>query len=212
MIIKNKLLKIFIAYIFRRMIVIHQFFYGIYVRLIKKKNSPLVFCIGFGKTGTSSLDKALSILGYRNIHWLRAHLKPKKGWIEYIRKSPFDAFSDAPIFSKGFFRELDKEFPGSKFILTIRKPEALIKSWMNYFVNAPWSIDTEEDKKKLIRRYKTHSNEVIEYFKDKPSQLLIMDIIGGDGWEKLCNFLEKPVPDVPFPLKRVGKYKKKTKK
>ena len=86
----------------------------------------MVFCIGFSKTGTTSIDKAFAILGYRHVHWLHAHLEPKQGWINYIRKSHFDAFSDAPMYFPGFFRELDREFPDSKFILTVRKPESIL--------------------------------------------------------------------------------------
>jgi len=36
-----------------------------------------------------------------------------------------------------------------------------------------------------------------------------MDITKGDGWDKLCKFLEKPKPDVSFPHKNKGRYKKK---
>ena len=31
------------------------------------------------------------------------------------------------------------------------------------------------------------------------NNLLIMDITKGDGWSKLCNFLNKPIPNKPFP-------------
>jgi len=39
-----------------------------------------------------------------------------------------------------------------------------------------------------------------EYFKGRPDDLLILDICGGDGWEKLCNFLSLPIPSVDFPF------------
>ena len=199
---------LFIAYLYRRIIVFQQFFYNIYKRLTKKRNYPMVFCIGFSKTGTTSLRKALLALGYRSIHWPRAHLKPKDGWIEYIRNSQYDAFSDAPIYFPGFYKKIDKSFPSSKFILTIRNPEELARSWKNYFRNAPWNINDEDDKKRLIREYNDHLNDVVEYFKEKPTQFLIFNIIGGEGWEKLCEFLEKPIPNTPFPHKRIAKYKK----
>lgn len=202
-------LLIFITNAYRRWIIFVQFFQGYKARATKKRNSPKVFCIGFPKTGTTSLSQALSILGYRALDWPRAHLEPKKGWIHYFKKSNFDAFSDSPLSILGFFKELDKAFPGSKFILTTRKPESLIKSWENYFSKAPWGIENEEDKNIIIKQYNDHKKDVIEYFKGKPSQLLIFNSIDGDGWEKLCKFLEKPVPDVPFPHKRKATYKKK---
>jgi hypothetical protein len=206
--LKSRLILI-LANLYRRMIIILQYFYSLRARFKKEKQNPMVFCIGFSKTGTTSLDKALSILGYSPIHWPRAHIKPKKGWIEYIKKSPFDAFSDAPIYFPGFYKELNKEFINSKFILTVRKPESLMKSWQNYFKNAPWHIETKEKKQDLLEVYNDHNKDIFEYFKDKPSQLLIFDLFEGDGWEKLCEFLDKPIPNVSFPHKRKANYKKK---
>jgi len=209
MAIKSHRLRVIITRIYRRLLMVYQFFYSIKIRLTLGKNDPMVFCIGFPKTGTSSLDKALAILGYRNIHWPRAHYKPKCGWIEYIRKSPYDSFSDDPICDFPLIKEIDKAFPGSKFINTPREPDSIVRSWENYFKNAPWNIENEEDKKVLINRYKKYSDNVLKYFENRPQDFLNLDIIGGEGWEKLCEFLDKPIPDVPFPRKRVKKYKSK---
>jgi hypothetical protein len=33
--------------------------------------------------------------------------------------------------------------------------------------------------------------------------LLVMDICGGEGWEKLCPFLNQPTPEVAFPRRNV---------
>jgi len=200
---------IIFAHLYRRMIIITQYFHSIRIRITKKKQNPMIFCIGFSKTGTTSIDKALSILGYSPIHWPHAHIKPRKGWIDYIKKSPYDAFSDAPIYFSDFFKELDKEFPNSKFILTIRDPNSLVKSWENYFRNAPWNLDSEEEKNSLIKDYNDHKKDVLEYFKDKPSQLLVFDVIGGESWQKLCEFLDKNIPNVPFPHIRKANYNTK---
>jgi hypothetical protein len=202
-------LILILANLYRRMIIILQYFHSLSARFKKEKQNPMIFCIGFSKTGTTSLDKALSVLGYRPIHWPHAHIKPKEGWLKYIKKSPYDAFSDAPIYFSGFFKEIDKEFPNSKFILTVRDPKSLVKSWENYFSNAPWTVDSEEEKNNIIKEYTDHKKDVLEYFKDKPSQLLVFDVINGDGWEKLCKFLDKPIPNTPFPYKRKARYKKK---
>ena len=55
------------------------------------------------------------------------------------------------------------------------------------------------DKKKSKRRLEGHNKEVREYFKDRPNDLLVMNICAGDGWEKLCPFLDKNIPAGPFP-------------
>jgi len=59
----------------------------------------------------------------------------------------------------------------------------------------------------LYTRYPTwetafqNFNERVEhFFSNKPKdRFLKFRIIDGDGWEKLCSFLDKPIPDVPFP-------------
>jgi hypothetical protein len=200
---------LFLAALYRRMILIQQFFSSIPVRLFHKRNEYIVFCIGFSKTGTTSLHHALNELGYKSLHWPRAHIRPRTGWIEFFKKSKYDAFSDSPLYMPSFFKELDKEFPNSKFIFTPRNPESLVKSWKNYFGKAPWSLDSEQEKNDLIKQYNDHKEDVLTYFSDKPSKLLVLDILGGEGWEKLCSFLDKPIPDKPFPRKRVANYSKK---
>ncbi len=208
-IFRNKYVKKFVAFWYCSLYIIYQYFYGIYIRFKREKNRPRVFCIGYPKTATSSLDEALSILGYRNAHWLRAAMMPRGGWVEYIRKSPFDAFSDSPMDRIGLFKELDKAFPGSKFILTFRDNESLLRSWNYYMSVSPWSFDGEEGNKRLIKMYEEHLKSVKEYFKDRPNDFMVLDIFGGDGWDKLCKFLNKPIPNVDFPKKRVSKYKGK---
>jgi 3'(2'), 5'-bisphosphate nucleotidase len=43
----------------------------------------------------------------------------------------------------------------------------------------------------------------MDYFKDRPQDLLVIDVTAGEGWEKLCPFLGKPTPDIPFPKANV---------
>jgi hypothetical protein len=48
--------------------------------------------------------------------------------------------------------------------------------------------------------YQLHYKNALEYFKDRPNDLLIMDITAGDGWEKLCPFLGiREIPKISFP-------------
>ena len=65
----------------------------------------------------------------------------------------------------------------------------------------------QPDKDEFIGKVTRHNEAVKEYFKDRPDDLLVLDVCAGDGWEKLCPFLEKAVPDKPFPHKGKGKYK-----
>ena len=42
-----------------------------------------------------------------------------------------------------------------------------------------------------------------EYFKDRPGDLLVMDMDSNPGWNALCAFLERPIPAEPYPMKLV---------
>ena len=78
-----------------------------------------VFGIGFHKTGTTTLDQVYQILGLRACP-VRTDLAKSlvKGDFEPTLKvaREFEAFQDNPW--PILFRELDKAFPGSKFIFT----------------------------------------------------------------------------------------------
>lgn len=169
---------------------------------------PKVWGIGLGRTGTKSLTAALKILGYKNsIH--------NPGTFEELRE--VDSATEAG--AQCFYQYLDARFPGSKFVLTTRELRSWLESNKKAFSKYPidrfdesspyydamirnrmarWN-SLEYDEPKIIERYFSHHLEVVRHFQDRPEQLLIMNIVNGDGWDELCGFLELPVPDVPFP-------------
>ncbi len=172
-----------------------------------------IFCIGLSKTGTTSLTKALSILGYRSFHFPWTMLRYQNGRLSVVEEKvrPYDALSDIPV--ARFYQELDCLFPGSKFILTVRNQDAWLDScerhfwpgqilkgenWINQLHRDIYgSIDF--DRERFYRAYQAHKREVRDYFAERPQDLLLMDLARGDGWEKLCAFLDKPLPEQPFP-------------
>lgn len=186
----------------------YQKLHHLFVQLFRKKSDYKIFCIGFYKTGTNSVSKALTILGYRSGHLINGAYEPKNGWLEYIKKLKYDTYADYPLPEKDFYKKLDKTFPNSKFILTIRDKKSFEKSYLNYFEGSPWAIKNSEELKKVIKEYEEHNEDVISYFQKNPSQLLVMNVFEGDGWEKLCGFLGKPIPKKLFPHKNKGRYKK----
>jgi hypothetical protein len=57
----------------------------------------------------------------------------------------------------------------------------------------------------LIARFNRHTEEVREYFKMRPADLLVLDWESGNGWAELCGFLGKPIPAEALPhLNRRG--------
>jgi len=176
-----------------------------------------IFGIGLSKTGTTSLARALEILGYKTRDYLGV-TKYSPGNLTSIDLDEInanDAFTDTPIPS--FYRELDKKYPGSKFILTVREMDGWLKSCKKQFTQKLADKQDEAsinlfmdlygcfvfDQEKFIAGYERFVNGVLQYFKDRPDDLLVFDVTGSDGWDKLCSFLGTPAPDLPFPMANV---------
>ena len=175
-----------------------------------------VFGIGMHRTRTMSLHTAFRILGYESVHfpW---RLFPELE-VELLEKH--NAFTDFPI--PLYFRELDARYPGSKFILTVRDVESWLKSteWL-FTVGAEvfkWAdnplIDpihkatygiTHWDRAVFEARWHRHLWEVRTHFADRPDDLLEYDLTQNQGWGPLCAFLDKPIPQVPFPHEHESK-------
>ena len=176
-----------------------------------------IFGIGLSKTGTTSLASALGILGYKVKDCLGVsyYAKGDLSSIDMQILLSNDAFTDTPIPS--FFRELDIAFPNSKFILTVRDMEGWLASCKKQFNQKHADMQLIAQKQLFIDLYGTpvfdaekfrdgydhFTSDVINYFKDRPNDLLIMNVANGDGWDKLCPFLDKPEPEAPFPKANV---------
>lgn len=167
------------------------------------KNRLKIFGVGFMRTGTSSLTRALRELGYVIIHPPRPALLPEM--LKEITNT--DGANDSPIAYQ--YKKLDKIFPNTKWILTTRKLETWLKS-VEYFLRVAYDSGADDeirtllygynkfDKKKYTEAFIRHHKEVIEYFKDR--ELLIMNLDEGDfNWKKLCRFLGRRIPKTPFP-------------
>lgn len=175
---------------------------------------PKVFCIGFQKTGTTSLHAALTMLGYKTAavvgrDWSAARLAAEGATLCIETAKDFDAAQDMPW--PIFFRELDAAYPGSKFILTIRDGEHWFRSILAHFGDRPDAMQAfiyGEDaaapagnKDRYLEVYSRHERFVRAWFADRPGDLLVLNLETGDGWAELCPFLGAPVPAEPFPQK-----------
>lgn len=171
-----------------------------------------IICIGLPKTGTNSILKALKILGYTTKHY------PIVKRLEEMMEK-FDAVAECGAIIK--WKELYEKYD-AKCILTTRDLDSWLPSLKNWllYVNPHPKERTKKvrkqtlgswnwNRKKHIRKYRRHHRQVKRYFKDN-KDLLIMNIINGDGWEKLCRFLDKSIPDVPFPHENKKDYEQKS--
>lgn len=165
------------------------------------------FCIGFNKTGTTSLAEALQFLGFRTLHDVdrcREIVDAAQGGKQHPLAEDFDVFLDFP--EPEYFESLDKTYPGSKFIFTDRNVEDWITSRLNHVLTNrrtgrakhrkfEWKeIDTQRDR----GRFQVYRQQVTAYFANR-DDLLTLNICGGDGWRPLCEFLELDVPNTDFP-------------
>jgi|WetSurMetagenome_2_1015567.scaffolds.fasta_scaffold46594_3 hypothetical protein len=175
-------------------------------------NEKKIFAIGFPKTGTTSLNSALTTFGYKvKSHFGLDDPDISRNVYEMAFRfvEQYDAFEDAPWCF--IYKELDKKYPGSKFILTLRPTEKWIKSQVDHFTQTrpmrEWIYGAgcpKGNEDIYIARYERHNKEVLEYFKDRPDDLLVLRLTEGEGWEKLCQFLHKDVPDIEFPHENKG--------
>jgi GT2 family glycosyltransferase/glycosyltransferase involved in cell wall biosynthesis len=176
-----------------------------------------IFCIGLNKTGTSSLHQALETLGYRGLHLggpdvpiaIKRAADEGRGLVEYL--GDYDAFSDIWRLSERF-DVLDRQYPGSKFILTIRDLDDWLDSRRRHvernvlrkskglYSGGFLTVDVAG----WSGQYREHHARVFEYFADRPDDLLVMNVAGGDGYELLCPFLGATVPAERFPWDNRG--------
>lgn len=189
--------------------------------------SPLptrIFGIGMHKTGTTSLCRALTMLGFDAAHWVSARWA-RDVWEEMESKghSPtlerHYAVADLPI--PLLYKELDHAYPGSKFILCVRPEQEWADSVAHHWTPAnPFRYTWDEDcfthkvhhllygrktfdRDAMLDRYRLHNAEVRQYFRNRPADLLIMDMKRNSIWPKLCNFLGILAPVEPYPRENV---------
>jgi Sulfotransferase domain len=178
---------------------------------------------GFGRTGTYSLNLALEILGFGPCHHMADvnASDQQKAWFRAAgRGEPVDwdavyaGYNSAVDWPTAYFwRELADHFPEAKLILTVRNSEDWYKSASATIFNTmgaaanPDSFGVAvirnkifggktDDETHIIDVMERHNAAVLAAF--PPSRLLDYQV--ADGWLKLCNFLNVPVPAEPFPL------------
>lgn len=161
-----------------------------------------IFVVGLTHTGKNSLDAALTGLGYTCKHY------PHPNYVMQEAER-YDVLSDTPVIP--YMERLDLYYPDARFILTVRE----IESWL-VSCEAHWKRRWKLKKIKRINRkriygivtydaeqfrqvYIKHERKVRDYFEGRAGKLLVLDICGGEGYEKLCPFLRLDVIDKPFP-------------
>jgi len=179
---------------------------------VSENPKPKVFCIGFQKTGTSSVRDALASLGYRVKGVFGREVSLEELRASFVERglalaAEYDAVEDMPW--PLMFRELDQAFPGSKFILTVRDTDRWYASIAGHFGAHPYHIQQltyGEDapapvghEERYRQVYIAHNEAVRSYFADRPDDLLEIWLERGHGWAELGAFLGlADAPEGPF--------------
>lgn len=170
------------------------------------KNFNKIFQIGFNKCGTTSLHKFFLSNGLKSIHWGDAllakkikdncdnNLPPLMGYDNYDCFTDMESSWDDIFIYLTHYKELDKFYPNSKFILNIRNVDKWIESRLNHPEYLPSHMKiTGLNKDGVIQHWRKqwfdHIQNVKNYFSDRENDLLIFDIESES--DKLISFMSE---------------------
>lgn len=173
-----------------------------------------ICCVGFQRTGTTSLTHAFQLLGYQvgQAHSeLNQVLDPNAADADAVVKAvtlkvldTCDVIQDSP--GPFMFEAMDRAFPGSKFILTYRPVESWLRSYSRFFGDENKALrewmyrvprfSGNEDTYRNV--YETQNSKIRRYFQHRPADFLELELAKGDGWCELVAFLGSEMLP-PFP-------------
>ena len=202
------------------------------------KGKTKYFCIGINKTGTTSLEKAFVQLDYLvgnqfvaerlfDKYYAKNNFKPI---IKYCETA--QVFQDIPFSCPETYKYLDRAYPGSKFILTVRDNAEQWYSSITRFHAKKFGLNgripTAENlknatylrlgytydaikilyqtpdgdlynKQMLIDYYNRHNEAVLEYFKRRPEDLLVINLAESDAYARFVEFIGVETEFKEFP-------------
>ena len=181
-----------------------------------------IFCVGLPKTGTTSLGSCPIELGYKkapyNIKFINSisdmlyQNKVDDNRLNEIIKNEVDkyeVFEDwpYPLLTEKIFTM----YPDSYFILSTRKDERV---WLKSLQKHTKRNNSQKSKRlrsifygnddpflnglHYEKFYLKHNSDIVSKFKNN-NKFLEICFETGSGWKQICEFLQKEIPDVPFP-------------
>jgi hypothetical protein len=179
---------------------------------------PRIFGVGLNKTATTTLHRALELLGFRSLHWggppvrrtVEASLAAGEPLLAGLDPA-YDAYSDVePLYRN--VPLLDEQYPGSRFVLTVRPVDEWLDSRRrhverNQALAAEGRYDgtfLEVDEAGWRADWDQHVAAVRAHFAGR-ADLLEVDLTRDPAWEPLSTFLGVAVPDAPFPWENRSK-------
>jgi hypothetical protein len=186
----------------------------LFVRTTMPAEHSKIFGIGLSRTGTLSLSAALQTLGIETRHYpndVRTQDELRRGYYELSILQTVQAITDIVV--SPFYAQFDTVYRDSRFILTTRPTDAWLTSVEKHFRNYvefrrdPFddfvlacvygTLHFSSDRLRYVKEL--HEENVGRYFASEPHKLLVLDVSTAAGWEPLCAFLDRPVPQEPYP-------------
>lgn len=185
-----------------------------------------IFLIGFNKCGTTSFHHFFTENRFRSQHWMKnklafnlyQHFEGDGRKVELLDNTaysdiiyvpePHNMIEELSIFVEGnkYYRELDKQYPDSLFILNTRNPIDWIRSRFNHgsgsfatryknFLN----VKTDQELQRAwLQQWFSYHADVLDYFSEKEN-FLLYDIEKSDE-QDLIDFLS---PYIQLSLKKL---------
>ena len=148
----------------------------------------MLICTGLPRTGTTTLAKALDILGYNTLHYCHlTNTKTSKNMDDEIYRmirgwsSHYDAIISPSL----------SEYPNS--IIQAKYPVIICHRRDTY----SWNRSIEQFGESISIYEQSIQN--LEKIEQNCKNVLIFDVSAGDGWDKLCDFLSIQHPNTEFP-------------
>jgi len=169
--------------------------------MLNTNQADKIFIIGLPRTGTTSICASLLKLGYRVAH------------TAYTRRCMCDAqvIADTPIFCD--YQTLAEQYPNAKFIYLIRDLTLWLPSIRQLLqrmhknitrkdggfnpilkrcyqsVFAPFTLDKFSQDEFLIKCYQQHYQIAVNFFVNRKTDLLIIDISEKDSFHQMLTYL-----------------------
>ena len=134
----------------------------------------MIIGIGLPRTGTRSLAQALEILGLKGSHHC-----------ELIGTTKSATENDSYIIDNSSYHSFKYLHENDIYIMTYRPPEQ-------------WRSSIFQFSKYKGPDIEIYKNNCINRLQEKGVKLLIFNIL--EGWDPLCEFLAKKVPNCEFPI------------
>jgi hypothetical protein len=150
-----------------------------------------IFCIGFNKTGTTSLHELFKEFGLKSWHGFYSHIYDTQVTAPLF--SRYQCFSDGELHD---FQLLDRTFSGSKFILTTRRFDDWLVSRIRHVelrratgMTGPMRREYEASPPVAVKAWiedrLRHHGQAAEYFAGRSKDLLVIN---------LCDVQDRQLP------------------